>query len=639
MKRGPDPKPILPPHLNDAQIIACLDGELQAGDLQNSKSHLESCWICRSRSGMIQGSVESFVRSRQARLPEPTVFDENRVEQFRQRLLRHSRESQASSHVTDRVLERFEGWRGWLRRISAGVLEHRQAAIASVMVACLVVVMFTDVLNTRVSADTILTRATSYETSHAAHAGQVTRTSLRVERIARHGESRSLGNITVVRDSQGPTYVSGQTAAAGSLEMVSRNSGAIAANLLHSVFTPGGEDDQVLRYLTAQRWVPDVSSASFRELVASRNRQDTAVTRSGSAMELHYPFASGHVSGISEAMLTVNGSDYSPSQLSIFTGAADQSREYRFTRTAFVVEARQTEVAHLGGTIELPGSVNGHGGANGPTHKPSPLTYLNSTASDQEVAVATALHKADACLGEEIYLFPMSDGSLLVQGLVDGPARRGAIRDSLKGIAGPLRIELFVPRELKSGAELYASPDAFSDRLPSGGTASYTATLADLSSARMPLYDQLHKHFVQTGVASDGVDKQIAVFSNEVVTLARQTFLHAWALKKLDREFSAERTAKLSPSALAQLEQLRQDHRRWISNLAHEQAEMLSHVADSPVTASLSDDSHTQDSMSLLRLAQEQNDLVRSLFTSSTASPETSGSLSRLLSVLQRMGS
>src|SRR5581483_8204061 len=250
-----------------------------------------------------------------------------------------------------------------------------------------------------------------------------------------------------------------------------------------------------------------------------------------------------------------------------------------------------------------------------------------------------ALHRADACLGEEIYLLPMSDGSLLVQGLVDGPGRGGRIRESLKGVAGPLRIELYLPRELKSGAELYAPPDTLSDRVASGGTASYTATLADLSSARMPLYDQLHKHFVQTGVAPDGIDKQIAVFSNEVVTLARQTFLHAWALKKLDREFSAERTAKLSPSALAQIEQIRQDHRRWISNLAHEQAEMLSHVADSPVTASLSDDSHTQDSMSLLRLAQEQNDLVRSLFTSSTASPETSGSLSRLLSVLQRMGS
>jgi len=637
MKRGPDQKPLLPPHLNDAQIIACLDGELPASELQTAKGHLETCWICRSRSGVIQSSIESFVRSRQSTLPEPTVFDESRVEQFRQRLGRHAHEAEAASHVTDRVLERFAGWRGAIAKLGSLVTEHRQAAIAMTMAACLVVVMFTDVLNTRVSADTVLSRADKYEATHSAHMGQVTRTSLRVDRIEhRGGVSRLLGNITVVRDSQGPTYLSGQMAAAGNLEMVAKDSGTVSMNLLRSVFPSGSEDDPLLQYLTAQQWIPDVSSASFRALVASRDRKDTLVSRVGSSVELHYPFASGHISGITEAMLMVDGDTFSPSQLSIFAGSQSESREYRFTRTGFVVEPREAEMAHLG-SGESP--ITAHDAPAGPTHKASPLSYLSSTASSEEVAAAAALHKSDACLGEEIYLFPMSDGSLLVQGLVDGPTRRAAIRESLKTVGGPLRIELYVPRELKSGAELFAPPDTFSDRIPSSSSPSYTATLADLSSAKMPLYDQLHKHFVQTGAPPDGIDKQIAVFSNEVVTLARQTFLHAWALKKLDREFSSERTSRLDPAALAKIEAIREDHRRWISNLAHQQAEMLSRVADSELVADLSNDSNTQDSTNLLRLAQEQNDLVRSLFTSSTASPETSGSLSRLLSVLHRMGS
>jgi len=55
---------------------------------------------------------------------------------------------------------------------------------------------------------------------------------------------------------------------------------------------------------------------------------------------------------------------------------------------------------------------------------PVPLTYSNSRATVQEVEIADALHNVDACLGEEVYLFPMSDGSILVQGLVDTPARR-----------------------------------------------------------------------------------------------------------------------------------------------------------------------------------------------------------------------
>ena len=635
MKRGPDQKAILPPHLTDAQIIALLDGELPEPDHQNSKSHLGSCWVCRSRAGAIESSIESFVRTRQSLLPEPTVFDESRVGQFRQRLGRHAREADAGLGFTDRLLDRCASW---MTRLGSQLTAHRQAAIATVMIACIVVVMFTDVLNTRVSADTILTRTEKYESAHSARPGQVTRTSLRVERIEhRDLKSRSVANITLIHDSQGPTYVSGQANGA-SLEFLANNSGALATNLLRSVFSADASDSQVLQYLSSRQWDPEVSAASFRNLVSDRGSKETSVSRVDSLVQLHYLFAPGHVSGISEAMLTVDATDFSPAQLSISSGTKENGLEYRFTRTSYQVEPREAEVAHLG-SVDMGASASGRPVPASPTRKASPLSYLNTPATSEEVAAAAALHKADACLGEEIYLFPMSDGSLLVQGLVDGAARRTAIRESLKGISGPLRIELFVPRELKNGSELYAPPDEFAGRVPPGGSGNYTATLADLSSAKMPLYDQLYKHFAQTGTASDGINKQVAIFSNEVVTLARQTFLHAWALKKLDREFSGQRTGKLDAATLARVEEMREDHRRWISNLAHQQAEMLGRVSDAPVVAGLSGTNPAQDSTALLRLAQEQNDLVRSLFTSSTATPETSGSLSRLLSVLHQMGS
>jgi hypothetical protein len=129
------------------------------------------------------------------------------------------------------------------------------------------------------------------------------------------------------------------------------------------------------------------------------------------------------------------------------------------------------------------------------------------------------------------------------------------------------------------------------------------------------------------------------VFSNEVVTLAQQTFLHAWALKRLDREFSGERTSGLSAATLQKIEQMRQDHRRWVSTLAHRQAEMLSEIAPAALAASVAQvDASQQDSQTLLRLAQEQNDLVRALFTASQAAPETASGLARLLAVLRRMG-
>jgi hypothetical protein len=205
----------------------------------------------------------------------------------------------------------------------------------------------------------------------------------------------------------------------------------------------------------------------------------------------------------------------------------------------------------------------------------------------EEINAATALHKVDACLGEEIYLFPMSDGSLLVQGLVDNPVRRDAIRQALRAVSGPLRIEIYVPRELKNGSELYSPPDHFAEGLEVSDTpgAGVPTTLADLSSSSMPLHDRIYKHLSRSGVAGDETEKEVAIFSNEVVTHARQTFLHAWALKKLDREFSSERVSGLPASALREVEKIRQDHQKWIANLAERQAEMLSTIASSQIVA------------------------------------------------------
>src|SRR5262249_30172575 len=104
-----------------------------------------------------------------------------------------------------------------------------------------------------------------------------------------------------------------------------------------------------------------------------------------------------------------------------------------------------------------------------------------------------------------------------------------------------LRIEIYLPRELRNGSELYNPPEhnlgGETVDLPSS-----EMTLADLSSGRVPLYSQMHDHFAKPGAAAEETERQINAFSNEVVTLARQTFLHAWALKRLDVEFGPGRT-------------------------------------------------------------------------------------------------
>jgi hypothetical protein len=156
----------------------------------------------------------------------------------------------------------------------------------------------------------------------------------------------------------------------------------------------------------------------------------------------------------------------------------------------------------------------------------------------------------------------------------------------------------------------------------------------------MPLHETLYAHFYKPGSSAEDVNKQVALFSDEIVTLARQTFLHAWALKRLDREFSADRTSGLPAAVLQKVEEMRRDHDRWISSITRRQTDMLSPIAGPDITSGVAQAvAGRENSDALLRLAQEQNELVRSLFTTSQRTPETANSLTRLMVVLRHLGS
>jgi len=632
----PNKQLLTPPHLSDAQLVAYLDGELPRSEVDAARSHVGGCWSCRSRAVEVQAGIDNFLRARAELMPDDSVLAESRVEQFRQRLARHAMAADAEHPPLG---ERIEQWGGRFRGQVAALLQQRQVVVASAVVVCLLVLMFTDSLNTRVSADTVLVRAENYETSRLPAAGKVARTSVRVERLDhKNNVEKQLGTLTLVRDSVSSfVYLSAQSVS-GQVETATvKDAKQVAIPLLHVLLSDGSVASAMVQYLTSKQWVPDVSVAEFRQLAGWGIGGQAFARRQGGTFELHYPFAPNHPSGIAETLLRVNAGDYSLTSLSIFTSGDDS--EYRFTRTSFSPEPRTSEMARLFAPGE-PSKASSSPSRTLPELKRLvPLSYANSHASEAEVSVAEALHRVDACLGEEIYLFPMSDGSLLVQGLVDSGARRDIIRRALKSVAGPLRIEVYVPRELKSGSELYPSPDPSVPESSSGG-GSPSATLADLSGATMPLHETLYAHFYKPGSSTEDVNKQVALFSNEIVTLARQTFLHAWAVKRLDREFSPERTSGLPASVLQKIDGMRRDHDRWISTITHRQTDMLSPIAGTDIAAGVAQaiaDRGSSDA--LLRLAQEQNDLVRSLFTTSQRTPETAASLTRLMVVLRHLGS
>ncbi len=633
--RGPNTHSLIPPHLKDAQLLAYVDGELPHPEMELARLHVEGCWTCRSRMGEIQGTIGRFLEGRVALLPKESTFSENRVQQFAERLAQHAGEMESAPVP---LQERFQVWRNRAGLMVSSLLAHRRALIASVVSVCLLVVMFTDVLNTRVSADTVLLHAESYEATHAPAGGQVAKTALRIDRIDRtRNVSRQLGTVTLIHDSAGgATFMTAQSTTGAVERKALSTTEPISHPLLSTIMTDSDENRGLINYLNSEQWVPDLSVGQFRRLVETRGSTEVKASRNDGTFELHYPFAPGHPSGIYETMLQVDAKDYSPTSLSIFTGNHGDN-EYRFTRTSFSIEPRTLEMARIFEPAEGFTNIPGVARTLPQVSRPVPLSYRNSRASDQEVAVSRALHKLDSCLGEELYVFPMSDGSVLVQGLVDNPARRDAVRRGLKSVAGPLRAEIYLPREIKSGSELYKPPDDFAQETsPIRGSA--TDTLADLSGTSVPLHDMLYQHFFKPGASAEDTNKQAALFSDEIVTLARQAFLHAWALKRLDREFSEQRSSGLSSAGMQIVEQMREDHRRWIATITKREAEMLVPLAAPDVTADVQQLNLQDDSTVLLQLAREQNDLVHFLFTISPQKSAAGPSLSRLIVVLKQMG-
>jgi hypothetical protein len=623
-----------PPHLDDVTLVAYLDGELPRSEMDEMHSHLESCWACRSRAAEVQSNIDSFLRARETLLPDSSILSESRVEQFRQRLARHAMAAEAQPPS---LRERFTHWGGRLGARFSVLLQHRQALVASLVVLCILLAMFTDSLNTRVSADTVLIRAEKFEANQNPLPGNVVRTSIRVNRVDhKNTGGREIGTITLIHDSASSAiYVRGQSAS-GEVHGAVQDVRQMAKPLLNVLFSRDETKTPVVQYLISQRWVPDASVAEFRRMAGWGSGGNFSAQRKDGAFELQYPFGPNHPSGIAEARLRVDARNYAVNDLSIIAYGDDS--EYRFTRTTYSAEPRTPEIARLFAPAEALRAESSTARSLPGLPKPTPLSYANSHASEGEVAIAGALHQVDACLGEEVYLFPMSDSSLLVQGLVDSSARRDAIRQALKSADVPLRIEVYIPRELKNGSELYNSPD--SSALNSSGDSNSSTTLADLSGASMPLHETLYAHFYKPGASAEDVNKQVALFSNEIVTLARQTFLHAWALRRLDHEFSPERTAGLSASSLEKIERMRRDHDRWISTVTHRQSEMLSPIAGTEVSSDLEQAIvGRENSDTLLRLAQEQNDLVRSLFTTSQRPSEPAVSLTRLMVLLRRLGS
>jgi len=249
---------------------------------------------------------------------------------FRERLARHAEKSAA-------IQTSFGGtWQRVFGDGMAALSRHRKTGFCDVRCDRPGHATTMTLVGSTASAETILSRAEKFESQHRPDLSHLAQDVLQVEAIdEKTGVGKRAGAIVLIRDSVSPAVYMRSDLHAGSPEEITVSSDLAMGNLARRAFgSTNVMDSPALRYLEAQNSFPDTSVSEFRKLVAAEEpgAEHQAQRKS---VEVHYPFAPSHSSGIREAVLFVNRSDYSPVRLSLFTGAPNAGREYRFTRTDF----------------------------------------------------------------------------------------------------------------------------------------------------------------------------------------------------------------------------------------------------------------------------------------------------------------
>jgi len=646
-----DPESVVPPHLVDEDLLAYLDGELPGEAQQDAIHHLERCWDCRTRLAATQARIESFMQVRRSLLPQALPPSEPAVAAFQQRLGEHSAAISAGAHYPRACI-----FAARVRALAWLVPSSPRPAFAVLAIAAAAVVAFMTWFNAPLSADAVLARAEVQEMGSARGSNAVVKNVIQIDRIdSKTGQRERLSVLATLADNASPAMSISLGTPDGALEQ-DVLSGDEQLLLRISARVTFGQS--FARYAVSQHWVPGVSVLEYRKLISDRGLDHAFVERTGGFVELRHPFRAGHPSGLLETRLQLDARTWIPTEIRILGVENGVLQEYRLTRTEVEFLARTEELAALFASV---------GSSRSPTLedperrveplvvprlRPLPLSYSDSVATPAEVAVAVALHEASADLGEEINVFQMSDGSLLVQGLLDRVRRKQQIETALRTVTGALRVELYTVGQRNPGTDLFEAPwrSSMATGMPLPAPGQSPIRVADFSGATMPMYEPLHAYFVlrarsrgSEAVQSE-IDKAIAAWVTDVVRRSTDALFHAWALRKLELQFAERRVQSLPATSRVHIDRLRRSHQDQLGTNTRQLAAMLEEVAPQevpePGQSVAPPDTRGDDRdnpQMLLRLVSEQNQLIRSLFTASAGAADPASGLVRLRTVLRQL--
>ncbi len=633
MKTKSDGNNPVPRHLDDADLISYLDGELTRAEQEYARTHLESCWNCRSQLLAMQTSIESFLRVRKQVLPTEIPPSSPAVAQFRRRLAQHA-SVPASLRLRLTNWLNVRSWRDLLPDLRL-VLRYKKTALASALVSLVLFFTLVDPFNwNRVSADDLLNRADVYEFLNELPSGKVARARIRIDRIALSTKTETkIGEVETTQDDvTSGIYISAKLASGATRNETLPDSDKLTgADFFTKDLKP-----ETAKYLNGQNWFPEVSVSSYRRLIAGRglSRNDGAFTaRHGDTYELHHPFAPPHASGITETVLFLSTEDYAPQGVGIFTIEGNGRFEYRLTRTSFERVERTPELAQLFDTTKTESAVSPKPATSPQPAEKQPDEKSAVTApvrliatAELEVEVLGLLNQIGADLGQEVIVTRIPGGMLNVEATVDTEKRKREILAALAPVATNPAINI----QVETAAELQER--TVRARSASGSqTGPSTVTTESVTNNSIPVQAQVRQYLLSRGISGQQVDTEVGRTANQIVMRSHRAMLHVWALKSLIQRFSAEDLRTLDADARAKWLHMIATHAREFQKEAIVLRQELAPIFN----ASSSDGSQTQSEIAddanliqavtiLIERASSNHEVVRSAFTISTGSSSTS---------------
>jgi len=621
-------------HPSEASLLAFLDGQLDRSTRRAVERHVRECWHCGAVQRALLRDIDVFLAARRALIAS---LDENRDDALfaLRRRLRESvprTRSDASTSVT-----RWSAW--WIDLWTPRLRQQFSVGVVAAIVLVASLVAF----------DRPLSAIAVLEASEAADEwwrtpplGDVLHSVVVVEQFD-GGGTRTLHTVELESIRTGGERVAAvvRQAHGATTRMTDRPSGDLTAALLPALDMPAS----LQAFVRERGWLPEVSATEYRKLVQGASALTRSRRHNGHIL-VSAAFGPGaHPLGIERVEIAIDARTFAARRVSLFEVGGGIRREHRVTprlvrligagsvtARSFLEAAPAPAESAVLPLAELP-----------PVHRaasaPRVLRFEDTAASPLEIDIAWTLRRVAADLADEVNVFPMSDGTLLVQGLIDDERRAADARAALDGVGRGVRVDLLTPRDLeRGGRELFPSRR----NQPSPATATPDAPVAWRAAIglTMPMRQRLEAHIGrQSGGDPSVVASRIAAIATQAVDAVDHALFHAWARDRLGEQFTASRVEALPTRQRDRLGDLRAEHTAAIARNLRRLCDLFAALEQDAACLAGVDDGSIEDAGALSAPLLDVNRLTRLLLTASDVSIDAEATYRRLMRAIASLGS